>query len=495
MKGTRQVPRTATRGHYVTHPSPRYRDRIRLVQGRRQEYPDRWEAQYKDRSGKWCQPVSLKTSDEEDAKTLAVEILIQRDAGVQLKSRRNTNTLKDISVETIARLERERDEIVVRTHPDKGRAYDLKIRIIKKVLLPQFGDQSVTEITEPVISTWLKGYRVNGAKQGSSAPVKPARSTVGNINGAYQEMMRDAYDRGWISRDQIQRIDQARFAKGERRPTFSVPEIQRLAKHMSDKWVEAGHTNVVREDRYMLRALVALLAVTGLRPGIETTGVTFGQVEDDVRDSRGHLSVRIHIRANQGKRDRSRTVWLLKSDRGWKQAGEKTFRDYLEWFAVNWTENAERENPKRQIFRRPSDGELPNFPVTFRALLDEIGLRRDPITGMDRPLYSLRHYYATEAILRGQTTAQLVGQMGTTIQMLDQHYAHVIHAVQSADATGSGAVDKARWEAMRQRKQSNPSESERYPDGSEIQDSEEDGLDYDRREGGAGTEVKQRLGN
>ena len=50
----------------------------------------------------------------------------------------------------------------------------------------------------------------------------------------------------------------------------------------------------------------------------------------------------------------------------------------------------------------------------------------DPVTAKARPLYSLRHTYATIRLLHDRVTPQvLVKQMGTSISMLEKHYDHI----------------------------------------------------------------------
>ena len=48
------------------------------------------------------------------------------------------------------------------------------------------------------------------------------------------------------------------------------------------------------------------------------------------------------------------------------------------------------------------------------------------MTGKARPLYSLRHTYATIRLLHDKITPQiLVKQMGTSLSMLEKHYDHI----------------------------------------------------------------------
>jgi integrase len=64
-----------------------------------------------------------------------------------------------------------------------------------------------------------------------------------------------------------------------------------------------------------------------------------------------------------------------------------------------------------------------SFHTSFKLLLADAGMRVDPTTGRNRSLYSLRHTYATMALMDGQMDMHTVAkQMGMSIGMLEQHY-------------------------------------------------------------------------
>lgn len=460
--------RTASRGQYRAHPAPKYRDRIRLVQGRRAAYPDLWEAQFRaDSTQPWGSPRTLKTADLDTAGYAAIELLGQLDAGGLPTVKRVKNPFRVSAEKTITRLEAEQRDLEERLGVTKGRKISLKLRIIKTVLIPTFGDRDLSELTDDALETWARGYRVRGPE---GRQVIPRRSTMGNINGALQEVLTDARDHGLIRKSDIGKIDQQEFELGERRPAFTASEMRRIAEGLSEEWIEAGHTARIRENRIMLRALIALLATTGLRPGDETYRITPEQIDLDARDSNGSPAVRIHIRARQGKYVIARDVWINQGDPAWPSANT-ILRDYLLWLADNDTEEREANNPLWFIFARPSDGKIPNFHVPFRLFLHELGLRRDPETGHDRTLYSLRHYYATEALLRGLGVGQVVGVLGTSLAMLDRHYSHVINRLQSGNVTGSAEQAKRKMTALRARRAAGVGRAEtHYPDGTEIEE-------------------------
>jgi integrase len=76
-----------------------------------------------------------------------------------------------------------------------------------------------------------------------------------------------------------------------------------------------------------------------------------------------------------------------------------------------------------QLVFRFSDGYQPQSLVgTFRRLMRDSGLLKDA-EGQNRTLYSLRHTYATLALLRGETNIHTLSrQMGNSAGMIERHY-------------------------------------------------------------------------
>jgi len=61
------------------------------------------------------------------------------------------------------------------------------------------------------------------------------------------------------------------------------------------------------------------------------------------------------------------------------------------------------------------------FNDTFKKLIKYVKLIEDR-AGQSLTLYSLRHTYATQALLRGTDIHTLAKQMGTSVRMLELHY-------------------------------------------------------------------------
>jgi integrase len=78
-----------------------------------------------------------------------------------------------------------------------------------------------------------------------------------------------------------------------------------------------------------------------------------------------------------------------------------------------------------------------NLRQTFKIFMKDTGLLTCPRTGQDRTLYSLRHTYATFALINdGMDIHTLAIQMGTSIGMIERHYSHLTPRLKKDMLTG-----------------------------------------------------------
>ena len=96
---------------------------------------------------------------------------------------------------------------------------------------------------------------------------------------------------------------------------------------------------------------------------------------------------------------------------------------------------AKRDEP---VFVLPNGTQTENLRGTFRNFLKEYNLLKDPRTNQNRTLYSLRHSYATFMLSsnKGTDIHLLAKQMGTSTQMIEKHYSHLIARMRSVDLAG-----------------------------------------------------------
>lgn len=436
----------ANRKHGISRPHPRkdFKDRIELYQYRRGPDNPTWDARFKIEST-WTGWTSLATTEWDDAVFIAIEKLVEREnatkAGIQIvgRKRKEANTVAEIAMGTIARLRTEQVRIMATPEFKKAHVFTAKIANIESKLLPAFGDRGIANLTEDDLERFRLSVTV---KNGT-----PKRSTIANINSAWLEVLNDAVTAGYLSRvrKRFLVISQAGFGKGQRGDAFSRAEMQMIRNYMSDAWIASGHTAVSRENRLLLRALVSLMSCTGLTPGLETELVTPHALRE-VADTHGHPAIRVEIRKHQGKRAPDRVVWARTND-VWPVVDD--MRQLRAWIKANASEAYQSANPSGYLFCRPSDGEFPIFHRVFEEVLESLRIRVDPVTKVNRRLYSCRHYYATQALQDGVEVAFVAKNMGTSERMIHEHYEHIITDLRSGVLTGSRIGVRAMTDVQR----------------------------------------------
>jgi integrase len=79
------------------------------------------------------------------------------------------------------------------------------------------------------------------------------------------------------------------------------------------------------------------------------------------------------------------------------------------------------------------------FGRMFARLLSKAGLLKDPRSGTERTLYSLRHTYATLMLtLNRLSIYTLAEHMGTSVKMIEDHYGHVQLRKKAREIAGNG---------------------------------------------------------
>lgn len=211
-----------------------------------------------------------------------------------------------------------------------------------------------------------------------------------------------------------------------RRPDFTQDEYRRLIANFP-AWIERGRKGKFTEMRLLLRDYVLILANTGMRASTEMENLLWQHVR--VFREKGNEYLEMTVNGKTGRRDiicRANTVNYLKRihERCLDIRG-MTFEQLL------------KSNCDKQVFRLSDGTASMNLRQTFKAYVTEIGLLKCPRTGIDRTLYSLRHTYATLALIKdGMEIHTLAKQMGTSITMIEQHYSHLTPRLKKDMLTG-----------------------------------------------------------
>jgi integrase len=163
--------------------------------------------------------------------------------------------------------------------------------------------------------------------------------------------------------------------------------------------------------RHLLRELVEVLYLTGMRQGTESKNLLWQHIEWYVEGAQRYL--RIWVSGKTGPR------WLIANHQCIDALKRLQQRQPdiagLEFDALI----AAKVN--KHVFRFEDGSQPYEFTAVFRRLLEEMELSKDA-TGAVRSLYSLRHTYATTELLAGTDIHILARQMGTSVLMLERHY-------------------------------------------------------------------------
>ncbi len=212
----------------------------------------------------------------------------------------------------------------------------------------------------------------------------------------------------------------------ERRPDFTLDEYRSLIRSLPG-WIESGREGKSREMRLLMRDYVLILANTGIREGTEADNLLWQHVH--VFEEKGKKYLELSVNGKTGRRDiicRANTMGFL------KRIHERC--DDIKGMSFEALLKAKLNKP---VFRLSDGTVTKNLRQTFKAFLKEKGFLVCPRTGQSRTLYSLRHTYATFALVTdGMEIHTLAKQMGTSIKMIEDHYSHLTPRLKKDMLTG-----------------------------------------------------------
>jgi integrase len=250
-------------------------------------------------------------------------------------------------------------------------------------------------------------------------------SAQNNHNAALNLIFDEAIERGYMTAYE-RPLTKNTGVESDRRAEFSHEELEAMMKYAA-KFIDDGRTARTKIIRELLAIYVPFMAATGMRPGTEAEYLEWRHIDVEVRDGQPIL----HFRLQRGKRGARNFVahnscWLLL---------ERLRQLSPDLSSMTLEEVLKKKIPK--LLFRLSDGSVPdNWNKPFRQWLEESELLNCPVTGKERSLYSLRHYYATQRLLEGIPIHDLAEQMGTSVLMITKHYSHLTPLMKAKQFAG-----------------------------------------------------------
>ena len=300
---------------------------------------------------------------------------------------------------------------------------------IERYLIPFFGAQFVTSIDYDKIQAFYEWRREKMGRE-------PKASTLNTHNSAMNRVFDEAVARGFIANKSVPFMVN-RGEKSERRPDFTREEYGTLIRKLPS-WIEAGKAGKPTDMRHLMRDYVLVLSNTGMRHGTEALNLMWKHVT--LFEDGGQQYLEMSVTGKTGRRDiicRSGTLnYLQRIHERSEDIRHIPFEDLL------------KQRLDLPEFRLPDGTVSKNIHQTFRKFVTDAGLITCPRTGQNRTLYSLRHTYATFALLNdGMDIHALAVQMGTSIGMIERHYSHLTPRLKKDMLTGKRyELSRSEWE-------------------------------------------------
>ena len=288
------------------------------------------------------------------------------------------------------------------------------LSIIERYFVPYFGERLLESLTH----TDIREFELWRDRQLSRAP---KTSTLNNFTSAWSRLAATAVERGYISeRVPLPKLT-SKGMKGTTRAAFSGDEMAALLAFM-EQWCTQSVKAVEREIRTLLRDYVELLLFTGMRHGTEAMNIRWRDIEWHTKDGVRYL--RIHVSGKTGSR------WLIAKHAA-VHALQRLHARQRDVCEMSFETLFAARVP--HLLFRYSDGHQPHSLVgTFRKLMRDSGLLKNT-QGQSRTLYSIRHTYATLALLEGSADIHTLSkQLGNSAAMIERHYSKLT-ATMAAD--------------------------------------------------------------
>jgi len=354
-----------------------------------------YQAKIKVPGSKGYKRISTKTANQKEAERFALDLYEELYFHVKSGGTLASKTYKQIFREWKASIEFEPDCKI------KTRLLGILSRV-ETYSVEYFATKDIRSITKKEFFEYWNWRKTNYKR------VVPSNETLNRERTSIISLFKFAVDRGYITA--LPDIPKNEVKGIARRSTFTNDEWRRITRNMRE-WVKAGQNKGKGRDRFILQQYVLIMANTGMRVG-EIRHIRWS----DLRTIKTLDGNRL-IGDVRGKTGRREVVF---------QKGSEEYVKRL----YNFRKNELGKDPHQDeliFLSRKSGKAYTTFKTSFNSMLQfsNIDIERN---GERRTIYSLRHFYATQRLSEGTSAYLLAQQMGTSVEMLEKFYGHVVTA-------------------------------------------------------------------
>ena len=363
---------------------------------------------------KKCYRRALKTKNKEEAINLARNEYFKLQGDLRAGNRIFSKTAQELVNAFVSHKKDEANTAMI----TQERVTTIKISLNKWFLTFVGKNTKLDKISRRD----FEGYYVWRRKQ--SPDVRNA--TLVNERALISSLYKYGISHGFLRHDQTPIFPRMHLKKTEmeRRDNFDFKEWQTFYRHFPG-WITRAENEEERNQRKFVRDFIILSANTGLRFG-EMRKLKWGMIRTYKVAKEADKRTQVQISVPHDTKTGARTVIGLRGDIFERIKSYSKFTKANDWVFAN---NKTGEQIHKKVYYK-----------FWEMLLKETKLNT---LGKKLTYYSLRHTYITFRLMAGVNTFALAQNAGTSIQMIEAHYAHVKSEVMKTELTKAMRMDEA----------------------------------------------------
>jgi integrase len=318
-----------------------------------------------------------------------------------------------------------------------NKALKPRLSVLRKNLIPFWDRVSLSGLNRQSFYAWerwrrerpieevVREYDRQGKKVVNTCTTKvPSAATLSREKTHFLSALAWGSDQEepWVSDEVVHEIRHLprrqkltkKRANSDRRQALTQDQVEALFREFS-RWESIERARAVRPggkprnyDRRLMAHHARLMLTSGLRPGVEITDLTWGDIRL-VTLQTGEQIIVIDSCGNGKTGPRAVNC---------QPEAVQVISD----LRALLTEFGYGTKPNDPLWPGRKGGIVRDFNGSFKRVMKKLAF---PIQVSEEPLYMLRHTYFTERLAAGVSSDILATNCGTSVEMIERHYKHL----------------------------------------------------------------------